>query len=84
MCRFCLAKYEVTNENVSIVCFTEVETAGGIHITKIICSLISVVFLILTILVYIVVPKLRDLQVSCYISSKILVHFVTVLGEMYT
>ncbi|KRT83071.1 hypothetical protein AMK59_3860, partial [Oryctes borbonicus] len=70
--RFCLAKFEPTRENVSVICFTDTSGGGGgIHFAKVICSLISVFFLLITILVFLLVPKLRDLQGKCILNSMI-------------
>ncbi|GJQ66179.1 putative Secretin family 7 transmembrane receptor [Trypoxylus dichotomus] len=69
--RFCLAKYEVTGEDVSVVCFTDTAADGGVHFGKVMCSLISIIFLLITIFVFLLVPKLRDLQGKCILNSMI-------------
>lgn len=77
------------NKKVAMICFAsgldEVPEGQMSHLARLICTAISIICLALTLLVYIMLPNLRDLQVKKkHFSHKtIKSSFNEILGKMH-
>ncbi|KAF5289863.1 hypothetical protein FQR65_LT01997 [Abscondita terminalis] len=62
---YCLTKEEASGNDVALVCLVVPEEESEFfYVFRASCAVISVLFLIITTIVYILVPNLRDLQVQ--------------------
>lgn len=72
--KYCLTKETPNGPDVALVCFPEkpsnyIGDSEETYVFRAACALISVIFLIATIIVYSLVPSLRDLQGKCLLNS---------------
>ncbi|XP_071053392.1 G-protein coupled receptor Mth2-like isoform X2 [Onthophagus taurus] len=66
---YCITKKYGTITDIAVVCETDLLSNEEHHILRPVCGLISVLFMLLTILVYITLPQLRDLQGKCILHT---------------
>lgn len=68
---YCLTKTNDSEDVIALICMynDSMEESEFFYIFRASCAVLSVVFLVLTIIVYILVPSLRDLQGKCIMHS---------------
>ncbi|KAF5271724.1 hypothetical protein FQA39_LY08047 [Lamprigera yunnana] len=68
--RYCLTKEGLSGNDIALACFSEPEEESEFfYVFRASCAVISVIFLLLTTVVYVLVPNLRDLQGKCVLHS---------------
>lgn len=69
---YCLTKTNESENVIALICMIDdlsTDESDFFYISRATCAVISVVFLVMTMIVYILVPNLRDLQGKCTMHS---------------